>query len=301
MHTLRAVSVVVVVGLTCVYASARQGSVPAGSEEAGTLLFSTSFTPDQGWTTDKRQIWDSGECPNGPETGFADVQTGVAGGGNWASAARHSCDEVIDDANHPGGEGGKGFRHYRGDGVNANGGGIQLSWDGGNETHEDISVCYWMRYSSGFAFESKGNPQYIKDWYHGVGGPKSWILGFEGGGWGLSNVAQSVNRGGSTNWTRLYRGGKADGSWHQIAAFMDLKGNRWRVWLDGAKVLDVSQTPTFTTHSDFALLGRNQRLVDHEQDGDVRKVDADHPDGYTDFDDVKVYTGIRTNSGKAGC
>ena len=303
MRILRFVvmAVVLVSGVVYVFASSTQSPTSTPTTETGTLLFATSFTSSQGWMTDKRQIWDGGDCPNGTETGFADVQAGVAGGGNWAATARHTCDEVIDDANRPEGEGGKGFRHYRSDGVNANGGGIQFSWDGRDETHQDMSICYWMRYSSGFAFDRQRNPQYIKDWYHGVGGPKSWVLGFEGGGWGITNVAESTNRGGSADWTHLYRGGRADGSWHQLAAFVDLMNRRWRIWLDGKKILDVAQKPVFSTHSDFALLGSNQRLVDNDQDGDVSNDDSDHPDGYTDFDDIKVYTGISTNGGKAGC
>src|SRR6186997_114660 len=63
--------------------------------------------------------------------GLSDAQVcgagdGLVGHGAWTTPGHRSGDEITAAANYPSGAGGKGFRHWRCDGFDCNGGGIKL-------------------------------------------------------------------------------------------------------------------------------------------------------------------------------
>src|SRR5512144_419349 len=73
---------------------------------------------------------------------------GISGSGGWTTAGHPNGDEITVAANNPAGAGGKGFRHWRADGQNSNGGGINVNLP---SPMPELWVRWYMRYQLGFA------------------------------------------------------------------------------------------------------------------------------------------------------
>jgi len=241
----------------------------------GTCLFDSSFTTAEGWTSDTQQFG------SGCGSGFSGIQQGIGNNGAWHTGDG-SCDAVAIAANYSGGAGGRGFRHYRGDGTNNNGGGMSIDLP---SQVTEIWYSLWIRFSSGFEWVN-GKPNYTKDlyWHTGNG---YLVAGHQGGGWGF-DVGGHDNYGGSADWMTLYAGGTADGSWHCLDYYHDIASSTARVWVDGVNTLDSSSI-NYSGFGSFGYfqLGENQALV---SGGDY----------YTDYDDVRIDTGLPVGS-RLGC
>lgn len=251
------------------------GSSNTGVGCVGACLFETSFTTAQGWTSDTQQFG------TGCGSGFSGIQPGVGNNGAWTTASG-SCDEVTTAANYPGGAGGRGFRHYRGNGSDNNGGGMMITLPTGMT---EVWYSLRIRFSSGFQWVG-GTPHYTKDLYwHTSSG--YLVAGHQGGGWGF-DVGGHDNYGGTENWTTLYSSGTADGLWHCLDFYHNIANSTARVWVDGVKVLDKSGVnyTGFSTFTHFQL-GENQAIVNG---GDY----------YTDYDDLRIDTGLPAGS-RLGC
>jgi hypothetical protein len=249
------------------------GGAGGGVGCAGACLFETSYTIGEGWTRDLMQHGD------GCGAGFASIQAGVSNGGAWHGVA---CDEVTVAANFPGGAGGRGFRHYRDEGTNRNGGGMGISLP---STAREIWYSFRMRNAPGFQFEGGGNPHYTKDLYWRSGG--YLVVGHQGGGFGF-HVSGHDNYPGAISWNALYGGATADDSWHCLDYYHDMGSGTARVWIDGMLVLD-STSIDYSGFEDFDgfLLGSNQSFV---SGGNF----------YTDYDDLRIDTGLVPGS-RLGC
>jgi hypothetical protein len=242
---------------------------------SGACLFETSFTTAEGWTSDETQFG------MGCGSGLGGIQTGVSNAGAWRTSAG-SCDEVVSAANFPGGAGGRGFRHYRGDGTNNNGGGVNITLP---SRVTEIWYSLRIRFSSGFEWSGGGNPNYTKDLYWHSGG--FLIAGHQGGGFGF-HVGGHDNYGGSVDWTSLYGGATADGTWHCLDYYHDIGSATARVWLDGALVFEsTSVNYSGFVDFDYFALGENQAVV---SGGDYS----------TDYDDLRFDTGLPPGS-RLGC
>jgi hypothetical protein len=73
----------------------------------------------------------------------------MSGYGGWAPSGHPAGDQITLAANNPAGGGGRGFRHWRGDGVNVNGGGISINFPG---SYSEMWMRFYMRYQAGFQF-----------------------------------------------------------------------------------------------------------------------------------------------------
>lgn len=242
-----------------------------------TCDFDTSFTSGQGWSMDYTQFG------TGCGPGFAGVQTGIGNGGA-NDTDDNSCDGVLLAANFSGGAGGRGFRHWRGDGSNNNnGGGMNLSitaMPGLSGGATELWVRFYMRHESGMGFVGGGNPNYIKEHYLNVSGTFI-IYGHQGGAWGMHSKVGSTNYPGSISWTDLYGGATSDGSWHCHEYYIDRAGtgaSTIRVWLDGSLVLEETSIDLDSAALTGIVVGSNQYEL------------AAGADKATDYDDIAFST-----------
>jgi hypothetical protein len=225
--------------------------------------------------------------------GFANIQSGLGDSGAWTTA-NGSCDEVISAANFGGGAGGRGFRHYRGEGTNNNGGSMQWQWS----AESAISWCVRIRYSSGFHWLSDGNPHYTKDLYFNVLTPFV-VFGHQGGAWGY-NVYGATNYPGSIDWVGLMGGANGDGVFHEFAGVIDIPNSTLKLWVDDALTLNETAVNFNPITSIGWTAPSNQNHVDNDNDGIGVGDETGATDGYTDYDDFVVDTNV-SNGGKLEC
>lgn len=227
------------------------------------------------------------DCPDWNQSigiGDADVCTtgdGISGSGLWTSS-NGSTDRITAAANNPSGLGGKGFRHYRGDGNNNGGGGIRITLP---QSTTQMWVRFYMRYSLGFqwSYAPDAHPQYTKDlfWNEGT------IFGYQGPGWGI--YANSTHFTSSLGWYpsqgNSYTG---DGKFHCFEYYLQKNGTAGAaaLWVDGVQYLNAQSINLGANSWSSFMLGENQAIV----------VGAGSTDYYTDYDDVVVST-----TGRIGC
>jgi hypothetical protein len=212
--------------------------------------------------------------------GLADNNVGKAGDGisGYGGWKHLSEDHILAAANNPAGGGGKGFRHYRGNGQNRGGGGLFIAL---SSPVSEVWVRWYMRYQEGFSWLN-GAPHYIKDHYwrgnnqpiFGVEGARSW--GFYARGAHPSSLTWIASQGGQTG------SGKFDCYEYHI----DQKTGTLEFWFNGARYLRKTGLNLGAPGLQGFILGSNQNAV----------VGADTLDFYTDYDDLAIST-----SGRIGC
>jgi hypothetical protein len=232
-------------------------------------------------------------CPDWNQTmGGADQNVcapgdGIDGWGAWTTS-KGTVDSITSAANFPGGGGGKGLRHMRGDGGNNNGGGIRIVFP---SRLNDLWIRFYMRYQSGFGWEYD-QPHYTKDLYVNVNATNQgsiFTIGFHNGYFGVGlvnpgsmNLVDTSRQGG---WQDINRGTKGDGQWHAYETHvkMDTNGSNGiaESWVDGILVhrhTNVNWGGSTGWHGfEWLLLGSNQN-----------KVINNGVEMYTDYDDVAV-------------
>lgn len=205
---------------------------------------------------------------------------GISKKGSWTATPGSYSEQITSAANYPGGDGGKGQRHWVGDGTNNNSGSIQINF---NTNQSRIWMRWYQRWQSGFTsnwdtfknvwFEANTSSRMV---FHtgrpGIGGID---LNPPDGNTSVSNVAYGSS---------FYQGGTSDGSWHCFEVFLDLPNSTWRVWINGNLVAE-STTVNFSgaTSVQYIILPENVKNVSN---GQVM---------YIDFDDVAI-----TNSTPSG-
>lgn len=241
-------------------------------------VFDTSFTTAQGFITNYEQL----TSPDSGTSGFNGLQTGVGNHGSWV-AGGGSKDIITPDANRSGGAGGRGFRHWRSDGFDINGGGMSIAASGG--PYSELWVRFYMRHQSGFAW-SGGAPQFEKDQYWNTGAINQvgeFNYGYNGGGWGFRTYADVRNNiASSMTWSDLQGGSTSDGLFHchEYHIKMDTNGSNGEghIWIDDVlvlTVLDVDWGTGGAVWSEFIL-------------GDNQNDPANGGDRYTDYDDLAI-------------
>ncbi|MFZ3091179.1 MAG: heparin lyase I family protein [Nitrospirota bacterium] len=162
--------------------------------------------------------------------------------GNW------SCDngdatimeeQITSAANYPGGGGGKGQRHWIGDGVNNVSGGLSASF---TSPQKEIWMRWYMRYESGFKWNVLNNQKiiyfdplnYTRLIIHYYGMDKIRVYSY-------AAKAGYVSTNG-TGWNSMMGGSASDGKWHlwEIHIKMDTNGKDGVVelWTDGKHMIN---------------------------------------------------------------
>lgn len=188
-------------------------------------------------------------------------------------------DQIIAAANYPGGGGGLGYRHYRGNGSNVNGGGLIISF---SPAVTEVWVRFYMLYSLGFGFTGSG-PIYTKDHYWNQGG-NYLIFGIQGNhAWGITDIS-SPNHNGNLSWSGSQGGITGDGLWHlyEYHVKLDNPNSILEIWIDNVRVLNATGLTLGSSPLSWFELGSNQ--------ADVTNC---NPVCYTDYDDIAISTSGR--------
>ena len=208
---------------------------------------------------------------------------GLALGGGWTCEGLG--EQITSDANYPNGAGGKGQRHWKGDGIdNPNSGGLSLSF---NTPQKELWIRWYMRYEEGFKWSYLNYDKWLYIhtnvkgcdvipefcWSNGI------VVGVQGGG----DAYQIYND--SRGWQYVY-GTESDGSWFcvEIHIKMDTNGSDGvgELWLDG-KLVASNYAVNYSSNNSTAQQGWTWFLVGSNQ----KSANNGRP-MYVDFDDFYV-------------
>lgn len=195
-------------------------------------------------------------------------------------------DQITGDANYSGGKGDKGFRHWKGDGQNVNGGGVEIVFPA---AQKELWIRWYMRYEQGFSWSSLVYDKIL--YIHtGVLGTDTAFIHY-----GLNEMVPSAQgtsdpyqvRTGSVGWEQTQGGSVGDGLFHayELHLKMDTDGTNGigRVWIDG--ILRAENTHVnFSNASATARLGWPNILV-----GSNQATPNNSKCSYVDYDDMIVY------------
>lgn len=258
--------------------------VLAATAAQAATIFSTTFSDANCATWNQSMgLGDATVCQNGD---------GIEGYGPWTAPNHPNGDEIVAAANFSGGLGGKGFRHWSGNGMNSGGGSLNIYFP----SQTEMWVRYYVRHQLGFAWQ--GGPIYQKQIYVNSGAfsaPGTFYFGLHDSSvGGHVEVMSSVNQITSKTWVSLQGGSTGDGTFHciEVHAKMNNPGASsngiMEVWVDGVKVYTNTavqfSTTTGATWQQFTL-SNNENAPSS----------ASNVDQATDFDDIVI-----SNSGYIG-
>jgi len=255
-------------------------ALPAARAQTVPLVFQTTFNcPDWDQTMG---LSDSAVCSNGD---------GIAGSGSWTSS-NGSVDQITIAANNPAGGGGKGFRHWVGDGLNNGGGGIRVEW----APIREMWLRYYIRFQTGFAW---GNSINMKTIYvnqnTSQGGTFYFGLhqGFIGGHVTVDQT-NGGNKHSNVTWSQMQGGSLGDGQFHCLEVHTKMNSvpgaadGIMEFWFDGTPIYRDS----ITHFSDVTNAGFIQTFVGSNHNDPQNS----GQDAYVDFCDIAV-----SANGRVGC
>lgn len=200
--------------------------------------------------------------------------------GGWTCDATHK-DQIRIEANNPYGNGGKGFTHWKGDGINVVGGGISIPL---SSTTPEFWLRFYMRYAAGFAWNSlqydkiiyldpTGNQQ--RNVFEPVGMNQMRFYNF--------NPAWSIYSANGTGFQHINGGSIGDGQFHcyEIHLRVDTNGSNGiaQAWVDGVQIINGTNV-NFGTHSGWTNIVVGENVRDPNNGGCTP----------TDYDDIAIST-----------
>jgi hypothetical protein len=167
---------------------------------------------------------------------------GIRGNGAWTTR-NGSLDQITAAANNPAGGGGRGFRHWVGDGLNNAAGGIVVSFGPVSE----MWFRYYIRFQSGFTW---GRGVNMKTIYCNRGQPGTFYFGLHDGVIGghveVDRTGGSGNHLSRVTWAQWQHGRTGDGKFHvlEVHAKMNSTGassdGTFEFWLNGTRIYSNS-------------------------------------------------------------
>ncbi len=216
----------------------------------------------------------------------------LAGWGAWTCDNGNgtvSEEQITAAANYPGGGGGKGQRHWKGNGTNNNSGGLRIAF---NSPQPELWIRWYMRYEQGFEWKSLNNDKIL---YIDVNMSYFVIFGYN---WPdeirfeVSGKPYSVGKG--NGWNTIMANGAtdarsnrtSDGQWHLYEIHIKMGTNSrngvGEVWIDRIKRFSRSDInfgrQTGKTGWSHILIGSNNRYP------------ATNGCMYVDYDDITIST-----------
>ena len=187
---------------------------------------------------------------------------------------------------------GKGFRHYKGDGINVEGGGVNIDFP---SAQTEFWLRWYMRYQSGFQWLSLN---YDKHMYIITDAPSTaviaefWYDRYVAIAQNTPNYYQ-VQTAEGDGWTGVMGGATGDGLFHSYEVYLkmdtDSTNGVGRIWIDGVLVAENTGVDFSGGNATARLgwtaigMGSNQR---EPNNGGCY---------YADFDDVAIYTTMPPN------
>ena len=188
-------------------------------------------------------------------------------------------EEITGAANNPNGAGGKGQRHYVGDGTNSMSGGTSVFF---NKPQPELWIRWYMRYKEGF----KWNSLIYDKWIYLLHGNSpnfelSAIPEFEYNNTRIYAVKTGQSYRGGGGWTETMGGSVSDGKFHcyEVHVRVDTNGSNGiaEIWVDGKKEVSNSNA-SFGRHAGWTFMN-----IGHNQ-----KAPSNGGFSYVDFDDVAI-------------
>jgi hypothetical protein len=236
---------------------------PQGSAfDIGAYEYTASTPPASGLvfnSTFNCQPWDGLSFhTNSSRPSCSDGRTQGGGGigphGDW-STANGNWDQITAAANYPGGGGGLGLLHWRGDGINNNGGGLGIAPFASGGASE-LWIRWYMKYPTGFALNPAGRWGHTKEVYMYGNSAVDWETGWRSSdAFGLEIYSPSHNTTANWGWQSTMGGLVGDGRWHCFEIHTKLSTQtgaaangvtEW--WIDGNQRISK-------TNEDYGSLG----------------------------------------------
>ena len=211
---------------------------------------------------------------------------GLGTHGGWTTS-NGSREQITAAANYQGGSGGRGQRHWLGDGVNNISGGLSVSFA---SPQSEIWIRWYMRYEQGFQwnpylmnqkilyFDPTSFPRLIVE-YYGQDRVQIYSYATSQGYPSVGNGWNTVMANGGTD----ARGNKtSDGQWHlwEFHVKMDTNGSNGilELWIDQKKVIDATNANLGATVLQYLAIGENGFTPGNGRDM------------YVDYDDIVIST-----------
>ena len=193
-------------------------------------------------------------------------------------------EQFTQSANYPGGGGGKGQRHWEGDGTNIQSGGTVLYF---KAPQKELWIRWYMRYEKGFKWSTLSYDKWL---YINTGAQSKDVIPEFHGSNGISLIAQGTpdyyqvstnNRG----WQSIY-GSQSDGSWFcvELHIKMDTNGKDGigRLWLNG-ELIASNTAVNWSGGNTTARQGWIRFII-----GSNQKSPSNGRPMYLDFDDFYI-------------
>jgi hypothetical protein len=210
---------------------------------------------------------------------------GVSPGGTWTCQGK--AGQITTAANNPAGGGGKGFRHWQGDGSNVNSGGISINFP---SPQREFWIRWYHRYEAGFKWSYLNYDKILyirtkasgKDVIPEYKYNDQYLVYAQGG----SNPSGMISNNG-TGWRNVMGGAASDGRFHvhELYLKMDTNGTNGigRYWIDGKLIISKTNV-NYSNGSSLAREGWLSILV-----GSNQSSPANGRPMYVDYDDIAIY------------
>jgi len=198
---------------------------------------------------------------------------GLARKGSWTSSPEGYYEQITAAANYPGGAGGKGQRHWIGDGTNNNSGSLRIDF---NTPPGKFWMRWYMRWESGF-----GEFGQYKAIYGFAGADNGPLLNFfyPGGGMSFEYLSSGNETCNNCGWgTQFYGSGTSDGSWVLMEMMVDAAGGKLKLWVNETLVMDRTGVVFKQPYVTYLIIGSNQKNVSNGRSM------------YVDYDDIAIST-----------
>jgi len=224
---------------------------------------------------------------NTPGTGTQGVSQNLnqytsAGGPNQPTGD----DAILTAANNPGGGGGKGFRHWVGDGLNNGGGGILVQWP----STAEMWFRYYIRFQTGFAWAPIIN---MKTLYVQQGQANGFYFGLHNQVIGaVINGTQLLHS--TVSWSNWMGGAVGDGQWHCLE--LHVKMNNPASASNGIFEFSLNNTLIYSNTAIQISAVPGEQYSDAQIGSNHNQPDNGGVDKYVDFDDIAI-----SATGPIGC
>ncbi|NNG01872.1 MAG: hypothetical protein HKM93_20970 [Desulfobacteraceae bacterium] len=201
------------------------------------------------------------------------VCDGISKKGSWTANGKY--EQILSAANNPDGNGGKGQRHWIGDGTNVNSGSTRIF---PNSPPGKFWIRWYQRWESGYG--EFGQYKSIYGFANKRNGP---LINFFSptGGMSFEYLASGNEVCSNCGWgTDFYTTGVSDGSWVYVEAMIDAVGGNLKLWVGNSArlVIDASGVLFKDSFVDEIIIGSNQKNV------------ANGREMYIDYDDIAIST-----------
>lgn len=216
----------------------------------------------------------------------------LGGGGGWTcdnGNGTTEAEQITASANYPGGRGGRGQRHWEGDGTNVNSGGLRILL---SQPQQELWLRWYMRWEAGFAWAQLSYDKILYIYPPAGGGlvvALQWADQMSVAEYFLPGRSYASPEG--FGWPTIMGGPASDGQWRcfEVHLRTDTDGTNGlaEIWVDG--VLHLARYDV--NNGNGAHPGWSEILV-----GSNQSAPANGRCMYVDYDDFAI-----GNSGRIGC